>query len=135
MASEILSRANEFVGVRYQLHGQDPSGWDCLGCVKWLRAHLFGRSTPWGPELYTKEQARDPEQAEAMILARVGEWREVGPEPGVVILFERMGRRDHVGLLLDPNNFIHAEMGSGTVAPPLTGPWRRRVRGFYEASC
>lgn len=131
--SDILERAAPFVGAPYRLHGQEPDGWDCLGCVKHLRRVLFDRLTPWGPDLYSRADAADPERREALVTEQLPLWARIEPEPGAVVLFERLGRLDHVGLLLTDRLFIHAlSPDAGTVIDDLRGKWRRRERGVFE---
>lgn len=126
-------RASAWLGAPYALRGETPAGWDCLGAVKWLRGELFGRPTPWGPELYTPADADDPERRHALVEAQLPGWTAVEPRPGAVVLFERLGRLDHVGLLLTPRLFIHAlSVETGTAITDLRGPWLRRLRGAYD---
>src|SRR5690606_35889665 len=98
----------------------------------WGRREWFGLRTPFAPDDWTAEDGRDPAAAEARILARLGEWREVAPRPGAAILFEVLGRVCHVGLLLTDRHFIHADEAAGTTVEDVRGRWGRRVRGFYD---
>lgn len=134
MVTDILAFADALVGAPYRLHGEDPAtGWDCLGCVRYVRRTAFGRDTPMGGAAYTKTDASDPERVEALITSHMEGWRDLGsPAPGAVILFERIGRRDHVGVMLDDRTFLHAEIGCETVTGDIRGKWGRRARGFYE---
>lgn len=130
--SDILDRVRPFLATPYVRHGLDPDGWDCLGLLRWGRREWFGLRTPFAADDWTAEDGRDPAAAEARILARLGEWREVAPRPGAAILFEKLGHACHVGLLLTGRDFIHADVGCGTATGDIRGKWRRRVRGFYD---
>lgn len=133
-----LSRhAGAYVGVPYQLHGRSPAGWDCRGCVGWLREHLLDAPTPfWGDEYPLTGLSRTAfaDAVAELITERLSAWREVEPASGVVVLLTLFQRPAHCGLMLDRRNFIHAERGPATAINRIDEPrWASRVRGFYEA--
>lgn len=125
--------AAPYIGAPYRLHGRTPDGWDCWGCVRFLRAEIFGLQSPsWG-EAYDVASGRDPAHVEALILDRIAQWQETDVKPGAVILFEYFGRKAHVGLALSGREFIHTLPGHETALDRLDDRWRRRFRGAYEA--
>ena len=57
---------------------------------------------------------------------------EVEPEaagPGALVLFRMKPRAiaKHVGILTDPDTFLHAYERLGVIEEPLTPSWRRRI--------
>lgn len=138
--TDLLRRADSFVGVPYQLHGEDPAGWDCLGLVRYLRRELFGRPTPpWGAD-YTRAHVAAPAEAARVIGTQLHRWRNLGwnrggapPPPGAVLLITRLAHASHVGLMLDLGHFIHAEPAAGTSIQPLAPRWETRIIGAYDA--
>jgi len=136
-SAAIFRIASEFVGVPYVLHGKDPGGWDCRGCVRYCRRVLFGKTGPsLDGELTLAESASFGGIAEAMerfVRDRLSQWHPVASQPGAVALLEFYGRPAHVGLLLDHTNFIHAMPGCETVISRLDEPrWRGRLRGVFD---
>jgi cell wall-associated NlpC family hydrolase len=134
--SDLFRRAAIYVGTPYLLHGRDPSGWDCRGCVGWLRQTLLKRPTPfWGDDYPLTGLSRTAfaNTVAELITIRLRAWREVEPGPGAVVLLTLFQRPAHVGLMLDRRNFIHAEPGPATAINRIDEPrWAGRVRGFHD---
>lgn len=124
--------AARYVGTPYRLHGQDPTGWDCLGLVRYLRLELFGLETPpWATD-YGMAEALGAPRGEDLIKAHLPAWEQVEIKPAAVLLFRRFGRPGHVGLALGQGQFIHAEQGSRTSLLAIAGRWEARIIGAYE---
>jgi cell wall-associated NlpC family hydrolase len=136
MSPSLYQRAGVYVGVPYKLHGLDPTGWDCRGCVGWLRREILGQPTPFWGDAYPLSGLVGRAYFEAiadLILHRLCAWRTVEAAPGVVVLFSVFKRPAHVGLMLDARNFIHAERGPDTsIARIDDSRWKGRVEGFYD---
>lgn len=126
--------AAPFVGVPWIPRGDAPTGWDCRGCVAYLRRHIFGLESPgMTRDAYTAADVRSPERVEELVLERVGLWRPGDARPGAVILFQVFGRAAHVGLVLSSTDFVHSFGGQETTILRLDAPaWGHRVRGFYD---
>lgn len=137
--SDLLDRAQRYLPVPYRLHGQDPTGWDCLGLLRYLRQDLFGLpSPPWATD-YTMADALGAPRTSDLFAQHIGpwsavDWRPGGPPPpaGAALLFRRYGRPAHVGLMLTHRTFIHCEQGCGTAMPDLSPRWEMRILGVYE---
>lgn len=119
-----------YVGTRYRLRGTEPDGWDCMGMVKWMRGRFADLDTPFGPDLYSAEQAKDPETVDRLLAAELPKWRQVRPQLWSVILF---ARPFHVGLMLVEGRFIHADVGINTVVERVSD-WQHRIVGFHEVA-
>lgn len=129
---DALRRAAVWIGVPYRLHGRDPSGWDCLGCVSHARRMLFDRDTPGANEArYSRRDVASSATVEGMISARLSLWNEVERRPGAVGLFESYGRPAHVGLFLDAENVLHCEPDHATVIQSFA-TMRERLRRVYD---
>lgn len=146
----IMAAAARYVGTPYLQHGDTPAAWDCRGCVRHLRAELFGLQSPgMDPAEYTSLDARDLDTVERLMIDRKGLWRELasfGAEdaaaraatvsrlrPGAVLLFRVFDRDAHVGLLLTGRDFIHTLGGQETtIARVSEYRWSSRLRGAYD---
>lgn len=127
----LLKRAAPLIEVPYLPTGADLAGWDCRGCVQWVRREFFGLDSPGMGTPYTAQQSASLADVERMILANLAAWRPVEVRPGAVLLIHWFGRSAHVGCYLGGGEFIHALAGHGTSIVPLTR-WSRKVRGAYE---
>ena len=122
-----------WVGVPYQLHGRELSGWDCLGCVSHGRRELFDLPTPGLCEArYSRRDAARPAVVEGMIGDRLPLWVPVDRRAGAVGLFDSFGRPAHVGLFLDRDHVLHCEPDLGTVIQPFRAELKERLRGIYD---
>jgi cell wall-associated NlpC family hydrolase len=131
-----LQAAAGFLAVPYRELGRSPeTGWDCVGCLAFLRRELFDKDTPGLSEThYTRREALEPEAVANMIKAKLDRWHTVEPAPGAVALLDTFGRPAHVGLFLDRLNVIHCDRGHGTVIQRLDPLLRPRLRGVYDCS-
>lgn len=135
----VLRQADAFVGVPYVLHGEDPTGWDCLGLVRHLRLAIFGRqSPPWGVP-YDARDMLDAERAAQKVEVGRQAWSVVWapgdpgePPAGSALLFRYMLRPSHVGLMLTHGQFIHCERGAATVIEPLAPRWKPRIIAAHD---
>jgi len=140
MTESLLAQAAPFVGAPYRLHGRIPDGWDCWGCVHYLRETLLGKATPSWADLYSPLDGASgarilADKTQRLIAERLHAWTAVPPRAGAVVLLTVFDRAAHVGLMLDGHNFIHA-LGTqpATVINTTRDPrWVHRVRGFYDA--
>lgn len=134
--SDPLAAAVPFLGVPYRRHGDDPAtGWDCRGCVAYLRRAIFDLPSPgMDRDAYSVAQAADPAEVARLMAERRGLWREVPVRPGAVLLFDFLGHAAHVGLALTPSEFVHTLEGQETTIVRLADSWSRRLRGAYDCS-
>jgi cell wall-associated NlpC family hydrolase len=135
---DLVSAAAPFIGAPYRLNGRTPAGWDCWGCVRWLREHLLGRASPCWSDTYGLEDTLGgglPDKAERLIASRLNAWTvQPTPAAGHVVLLTVFDRAAHVGLMLNACDFIHAWEGVGTVMASIHDDrWSRRLRGFHDA--
>ena len=128
----IIKSADEFVGVPYVVRGRDVRGWDCWGCVCYLRNHLVGKSTPSWEEAYTGLDVKSPERVAELIQERMAGWQQVEvPKAGSVLLFRTLGADSHVGMYLEKGQFIHSMVGCQTAIVPLEN-WKGRFVAAYD---
>lgn len=134
-----LARAGGLISVPYLRRGVDLDGWDCMGCVRWVRTEIFAQ--PWrSPQMaYGDAESADPAVRAAAIAANLGDWTLVGDKradmrPGAVLLFQYFGSPSHVGVALTPSDFIHCIGGVGTAIVDFDREpqWERRLRGIYD---
>ena len=134
----LYDRATAYLGAPYRLRGRTPDGWDCWGCVAWLRGELLARPTPSWAEAYSPLDGASASglarRVEQLIAERLNAWRPVAPQPGAVVLLSLFGRPAHVGLCLTANDFIHALGGCDTAIERLDCPrWAPRFLGCFDA--
>ena len=127
----VIAAARGWLGTPY--HDQASLrgvGCDCLGLARGVWRDLVGAephaippySRDWG-ETGVREVLA--EGARAMMieipLARIG--------PGALVLFRMAPRAiaKHVGILTEPDRFIHAYDRLGVIEEALTTPWVRRI--------
>ena len=127
----IIKDADQYVGVPYVIHGRGPGGWDCWGCVAYLRGALVGRPTPSFEEAYNAVDFSQPAKIAEIIRERMEGWKQVDIRPGCVLLFKTLGAECHVGLYLDKGLFIHALGSARTAIVPLEN-WKGRFVAAYD---
>lgn len=133
---EALKRAAPYIGTPYKRHGQEPAtGWDCWGCVRYLRREIFGLESPSWAEVYSVADVNDLEKVEGLIRKHLDAWRPVEVRPGAALLFEIFGRGAHCGLMLTATEFVHSLAGQETTLVRLDDSrWVNRLRGAYDTA-
>ena len=96
--------AQAWEGTPHRLGGFDHSGIDCSGLVVRIYEDLFGRQLP----RTTGSLARSGRPAERHHLA-----------PGDLVLFRLPGSKQHVGIYLGCNEFLHASTARGVMISRL----------------
>ncbi len=120
---EIVMRALSFLGVPYQLGGDDPArGFDCSGLVRYVVDLALGLDLPHRSEA----------------LRRFGHTVKSGAlAPGDLLFFNTLGRPfSHVGLYIGDGRFVHAPARGGQVRiESMQIPyWRKRFSGARRIS-
>jgi NlpC/P60 family putative phage cell wall peptidase len=129
--ARVVAAARSWRGTPY--HDQASLkgvGCDCLGLARGVWREAVGPepfpippySRDWGE---TGPREVLAEGARAMMT-------ELSPAlagPGALILFRMMPRAiaKHVGILTEPDSFLHAYERLGVIEEPLTPTWRRRI--------
>jgi cell wall-associated NlpC family hydrolase len=115
-AGEIVATALALRGVPYRNGGSDPEGFDCSGFVQYVFAQT-GTSLP--------REVRDQ--------FRVGRAIEPGEmRAGDLVFFETVSPgASHVGLVVGPDQFVHAPSSRGVVRVERVSSsyWARRFLG------
>jgi cell wall-associated NlpC family hydrolase len=103
-------------GVPYRNGGADPAGFDCSGLV----AYVFGQRGIWVPRTVT-EQFAFGDRVDSTSLA-----------PGDLVFFTTVAPgASHVGIVISPQQFVHAPSSTGVVrVEDLGAPyWSSRYVG------
>jgi cell wall-associated NlpC family hydrolase len=103
-------------GVPYRNGGSDPSGFDCSGLVQWV----FAKNGVMLPR-----EAREQYGAGQKIRLR-------DVQPGDLVFFHTVSRgASHVGVVIGPDQFVHAPSSTGVVrVERITATyWARRFVG------
>lgn len=117
-ASDMLSLARTFIGLRYRCGGTTPKGFDCSGFTSYIFAQ-FG----YDLKRSSREQYRyDGEEVDKMQV-----------QPGDLIFFKGRNSRSssvgHVGIVVDGDpvtgeiTFIHSACSSGISIDTTTDPY------------
>lgn len=115
------------IGAPFLREGRTPEGWDCWGLVWWTYREWFcieidpliGAT----PEEATKLAAKQIER----------EWIEEQVHRLGNVLLLRMGKRLHVGLLVDNERMLHVLDGPDTCLERISSSlWERRILGQYR---
>jgi cell wall-associated NlpC family hydrolase len=118
---------DDLVGKPYRLGGRGPDAYDCAGLV----VELMRRR---GISLAVPETTASPARNIISMLEIIRSvW--VGkqhPQRGCLVFL----KPDHVGVMLNRRQFIHAaeDLGQVCVEYVDNGLWKQRVGGFYEYS-
>lgn len=133
---DIPAWAAQYIGIPFVAHGRDLTGWDCWGCVRWIWREHYGIDVPSYDETYTT-----PHDVRVIgaVLGRelpLTPWRAVAlaeAQPGDGLLFLLKGHPTHVGVLVAPDRFLHADPRAGTCIDRISAAWWvRRFRGAYR---
>ncbi len=108
-------------------------GCDCLGLIRGVWRALYGFEpalTPPYPQFGRDRQSASLllDAAERFFLP--GNGSEVA---GCLVLFQLHARIPprHCGIILDENNFIHAQERLGVVVAALDNNWRKRIHSTF----
>jgi NlpC/P60 family putative phage cell wall peptidase len=134
IGQRVVAESRAWIGTPY-LHqaSQKGAGTDCLGLVRGVWRHLYGKE-PTAVPAYTEDWA-EPSRTEVLLHAAqrwlVAKGR-LDPAPGDVLLFcMRDGMiAKHLGIQTETGGsaaFVHAYSGHGVVESPLSQPWLRRI--------
>jgi hypothetical protein len=140
-------RVIDLLRVPFKVHGDDMSGWDCVGCARFLTRTAFGVEVKSFDDQYTGADWADVATLEAAIAREVGSFMPCDPQFGAWLVLKRFGHACHIGWCIDAKTFIHAEdagpvkgalrtvKGGGTYTAPLA-EWvakKRFVGAFMPA--
>jgi len=116
--TEIKNLLTKYLGIKYRRGGVSTRGFDCSGFARFIYRNVFGFDLPHGSS----------SQYRSSLLARVPR-DEL--QAGDLIFFASTPskkRINHVGIYLDGNRFIHAELRRGIVISCLDDRhWKSRM--------
>lgn len=136
--ADLEARVAPLIGAPFRPKGDDPSGWDCRGCARWCLRTFCGVATPDYQDLYQADiitSARGLARRAELIAAELAAWRPVPPQAGAVAFLSWMGRAGHVGFMVGPRRFLHADLRTDTTIADLDDPaCPYRLRGAFVPS-
>lgn len=117
-ASGLVSKAVDFIGVRYKRGGNTPEqGLDCSGLVRLVFKDTLGIHLPrTASEISRAGEKIDPDEL----------------QPGDLVFYNTLRRGfSHVGIYMGNNKFIHAPSSGGRVRIESmnVGYWKKRFNG------
>lgn len=106
---EIVSLAEQMVGVRYRYGGSNPSGFDCSGLVQYTHA-ASGIDIP-------RTAASQYQAARRLALSQL--------QPGDLLFYNTDGKRvSHVAIYMGDGRFVHAPgHGRGVSIENVSDPY------------
>lgn len=126
-----LARVERYIGLPFADHGR-RNGFDCWGLVRHVLAAEQGLALPDYGKGY--QDVGDHAGIRQSIIDGLAEqWQRVA-EPALwgLVIFNIRGNPHHVGLVVGPNQFLHAPEGQNSRIERLSdGLWARRIEGFY----
>jgi cell wall-associated NlpC family hydrolase len=121
-----------FIGIPFLALGRDWTGCDCFGLLRLVYREQFGIELP----SYTEDYADtlDRQELARLIAGQIQPWRPVPfAHCGDAVLFRIAGDECHVGLVVAPPVFLHAQEGKDTCLERWDAAgWRRRIVGIYR---
>jgi NlpC/P60 family putative phage cell wall peptidase len=129
--ADVIATARSWLGTPY--HDQASLrgvGCDCLGLARGVWRDVVGRE-PFPIPTYSRDWGETgPHEVLAAGARRM--MLEIAPAdagPGALILFRMTPRAiaKHVGIMTEPDSFIHSYERLGVVEESLTPGWRRRI--------
>lgn len=131
----VVTEALAWVGTPYR-HQASRRGvaCDCLGLIRGVWRALYGLE-PETAGAYSKDWAEATGE-ERLLQAAERHFIPCCPDelqPGRLVLFRWRPKvpAKHAGILLGPEQFIHAYEGSAVTISPLAPQWRRRIAGIF----
>ena len=112
--------ASELIGTPYLAGGQDASGFECWGLVRYFYRHAYGTPLKDFSHIYPRDLKATSAQFEAA--AESIEWQQIEkPECGCVVAMSRSKVLHHVGIWLeiDGGLCLHALDGYAVVAQTI----------------
>lgn len=134
--------ASRYIGIPYAERGRDRDGIDCYGLLRLVYREQLGVDLPSYADAYDPKDRADIAR---VIGERLTGWypvwtrasgvpldeREVRPGDGVRLRI--LGDDCHVGVVLDPPWFLHAQAGTLSCRERWDSPrWTRRLLGVYR---
>lgn len=124
MASQLVTSAMDFLGVRYRRGGESPeTGFDCSGFTR----HVFENSVGLILPRRASEQANSPD----LVPVSKNELK-----PGDLVFFNTLRHTfSHVGIYMGDNKFIHSPRAGGAVRVEdmREAYWQKRFDGARRA--
>lgn len=108
----VLAQYEDWRGVRYRPGGSDYRGVDCSGLVQAIFRDAFEKELP----RTSREQKR---LGEAVARDEI--------QPGDLLYFIDRGR-EHVGVAVNGNQFVHASRKKGVILSSFDRYWSKRLR-------
>jgi NlpC/P60 family putative phage cell wall peptidase len=130
----VVAETVSWIGTPYRHQASLKGvGCDCLGLVRGVWRAVIGPE-PEAPPPYTPDWA-EAGGLDALHAAAVRHLlAEDDPQPGDVLVFRwRDGvPAKHVGILVAPGRFVHAQETAVVSPAPLGGWWRARLAGGFR---
>lgn len=103
--NKLIETSKRYVGIRYQVAGKSPNGFDCSGFVGYVFKKSAGLSLPGSSN--TMFEAGTPIEINNL-------------QPGDLVFFKTGSKTiSHVGIYIGNGEFIHSESSNGVMVSSL----------------
>ncbi len=121
-----------YLDLPYANKGRGPDEFDCWGLCRWVLKKAWKIDLPSYEDCYLHCQC--PKTVTAAIAAEIHKWQRVDkPRPGDLVLFDLFGVAKHIGVVVEPNRFLHIRRKTRSVVESLEHLiWKQRIEGFYR---
>jgi len=131
---EVIRAANLWLGTPYRHQASLKGvGCDCLGLIRGIWLDIYGFAAAQIPPY--AQFGRDEKGAMQLLDGAKQYLQPVqnATLPGRVVLFQLNKKIPprHCGIILENNNFIHAQERHGVVTTSMTTSWQRRIHSTY----
>lgn len=135
-AVAIVNAARSWLGTPYHEQASLKGvGCDCLGLIRGVWREVVGPE-PFAMPPYSRDWGEVGVREPILGLARtvMVEVPVDQLEPGALLVFrmQRGAVAKHLGILTEPDRFIHAYERIGVLEAPLRAPWRRRLVAAFR---
>ncbi|MFV3127113.1 NlpC/P60 family protein [Niveispirillum sp. KHB5.9] len=144
--NDVCRRALALVGrkIPYRHLGRDRHGLDCLGLMLWALDQVDNEHILTGgaaayhanPDWLRDKQA--VAEASALLSANLAahmvkvKWNDRRAGDVIALSYKAIGGPDHVGIFINPNSMVHADLRRGVVIDELDGDLTSRLFGLFR---
>ena len=136
----VTKQLHKYIGIPYLTNGRTMKGVDCWGLVCLIYKEILNLDLPLINTEYSNGLDVNDTKSVFMkyekLFVDCGDFETVRkPETFDLLLFKRSGFVSHVGLVIDDNYFIHADLGADSCVERIAHRyWNRRISGIYRCT-
>lgn len=131
---------SDLIGVPFEYGGRGPDLYDCYGLLMELHRRQ-GKIIPDYRSTSDSQVVAETMRASIENKVWIAKWLKESAadkppfslmQPGDVLLLKIKGLPCHVGMVVEPDKFVHTWEGVGSVLTERISLWRQRILGIYK---